>query len=80
MVREFGMDTYTHLCLKWITHKDLPCHTGNSARCSGAGWMGVALGAGWTQVYAYGGVPSLFTLNYHNIVNRLYPNANKIFF
>ena len=26
-------------------------------------------------VYMYGGVPSLFTLNYHSIFNRLYPNT-----
>ena len=30
IVREFGMGTYTLLCLKWITNKDLPYSTGNS--------------------------------------------------
>ena len=25
MIREFGMDMYTLLCLKWITNKDLLC-------------------------------------------------------
>ena len=32
-VREFGIDTYTLLYLKWITNKDLLCSTGNSAQC-----------------------------------------------
>ena len=32
IVREFGMDMYTLLDLKWITNKDLLCSTGNSAR------------------------------------------------
>ena len=29
IVREFGMDMYTLLCLKWVT-KVLVCSTGNS--------------------------------------------------
>ena len=33
IVREFGMDTYTLLYLKWITNKDLLYSTGNSAQC-----------------------------------------------
>ena len=32
-VREFGMNMYTLLCLKWITNKDLLYSTGNSAQC-----------------------------------------------
>ena len=31
--REFGMDMYTLLYLKWITNKDLPYSTWNSAQC-----------------------------------------------
>ena len=31
-VREFGMDMYTLLYLKWITNKDLPYSTGNSVQ------------------------------------------------
>ena len=31
LVREFGMDMYTLLYLKWITNKDLLPSTGNSA-------------------------------------------------
>ena len=33
IVREFGMDMYTALYLKWITNKDLLYSTGNSAQC-----------------------------------------------
>ena len=31
IVKEFGMDLYTLLCLKWITNKDLLHSTGSSA-------------------------------------------------
>ena len=31
IVRGFGMDMYTLLYLKWISHKDVLYHTGNSA-------------------------------------------------
>ena len=40
LVREFGIDTYTLLYLKWITNKDLLYSTGNSAQCYVAAWMG----------------------------------------
>ena len=33
-VREFGIDMYTLLYLKWITNKDLLYSTGNSAQYS----------------------------------------------
>ena len=39
-VREFGMDVYTQLYLKWITNKDLLYSIGNSAPCYVAAWMG----------------------------------------
>ena len=32
---------------------------------------------GRMDIYMYGWVPSLFTWNYHNIVNRLYPNTKQ---
>ena len=41
IVREFGMDMYTLLYLKWITNKDLLCSTWNSAQCHVAACMGV---------------------------------------
>ena len=37
--REFGMDVYTLLYLKWITSKGLLYSTGNSAHCYVATWM-----------------------------------------
>ena len=40
VVREFGMDMYTLLYSKWITNKDLPHSTGNSAQCYVAAWIG----------------------------------------
>ena len=38
IVREFGMNMYTLLYLKWITNKDLLYCTGNSAQCYVAAW------------------------------------------
>ena len=42
--REFGIDMYTELYLKWITNRVLLCSTGNSAPCYVAAWMGGELG------------------------------------
>ena len=43
-LREFGMDMYTLLYLKQITHKDLLYGTWNSAQCYVAAGMGGELG------------------------------------
>ena len=43
-VREFGMDIYALLYLKWITNKDLLYSTWNSAQCHIAAWMGGKFG------------------------------------
>ena len=51
IVREFGMDTYTLLCLKWITNKDLRYSTWNSAQCYVAAWMGREFGG--ERIHAY---------------------------
>ena len=48
--REFGIDMYTLLYLKWITNKVLLCSTGNSAQCFVAAWMGGEFGE---DVYMY---------------------------
>ena len=40
IVREFGMDMYTLLYLKWITNKDLLYSAGNSAQCCVSAWIG----------------------------------------
>ena len=43
-VREFGMDMYTLLYLKWTTNRD-PLHSmWNSAQCCKAAWMGGEFG------------------------------------
>ena len=44
IVRKFGMDMYTLLCLKWVTNKDLLYSTGKSAPCYVAVWVGRELG------------------------------------
>ena len=44
VVREFGMDMYVLLYLKWIANKDLPYSTWNSAQCYVATRMGGSLG------------------------------------
>ena len=51
IVRDFGIDMYTLLYLKWITNKDLLCSTGTSAQCYVAAWMGVEFGGEWIHAY-----------------------------
>ena len=62
IVREFGMDTYTLLYLKWVTSRDLMYSIWNSAQCHVAAWMGRE------YMHMYDWVPLLFTWNYDNIV------------
>ena len=59
--------------IKWITNKDLLFSTWNSVQCYKAAWMGGESGGEWVCVHTYGWVPLLFSWNYHNAVNRLYP-------
>ena len=56
--KEFGMDMYTPLYLKWITNKDLLSRTGNSAQCYVSAWGGGEFGREWIHVYVW---PSTFT-------------------
>ena len=53
VVREFGMDMYTLLYLKWVTNKDLQYSTGNSAQCYVAAWMGEEFGGEWVYVHVW---------------------------
>ena len=53
IVREFGMDMYTRLYLKWVTNKDLLYSTGNPAQCYMAAWMGGEFGGEWIDVYVW---------------------------
>ena len=50
IVREFGMNMYTLLYLKWITNKDLLYFTGNSAQCYVAAWTGGQFGGEWIHL------------------------------
>ena len=54
IVREFGMDMYTLLYLKWITNKDLLYTTGDSAQCYVAARIGGFMGRieTWLSPYA----------------------------
>ena len=73
-VKEFGINMYTLLYLQWITNKFLLYSTGNSAKCYVAAWMGGELGGEWIGVYVWLS-PFTVHLNYHAIVNPLYPSA-----
>ena len=55
IVREFGMDMYTLLYLKWITDRDLLYSTWNSAQCFVAVWVGGVWGE-WIHVYVWVGL------------------------
>ena len=51
MVRDFGVDMDTWLCLTWRTSKDLLSSTGNSAPCHVAAWMEGEFGGEWVRVH-----------------------------
>ena len=51
IVKEFEMDSYTWLYLKWIINKDLLYTTWNSAQCYMAVWMGGEFGREWIHLY-----------------------------
>ena len=52
--REFGVEMYTLLYLKWIANKDLLYSTWNSAQRYVAAWMGGEFGRERIHVYGYG--------------------------
>ena len=51
IVREFGMEMYTVLYLKWITNKALLHNTVNSTQCFVAAWIGGEFEVEWIHVY-----------------------------
>ena len=53
IVREFGMNMYTLLYLKWITNKDPLYSTWNSAQCYVTACMGKEFGEEWIHVYVW---------------------------
>ena len=50
IVREFGVDTYTLLYLKWLTNKDLLY---SIAQCHVAAWLGEQCGGEWIHAYVW---------------------------
>ena len=74
IVKEFRMDLYTLLCLKYKTNKDLLYSTGNSTQCYVAIWMGGELGGEWIHVYEQMS-PFVVHLKLSNIVNQLHLNT-----
>ena len=50
IVREFGIDMYTLLYLRWITNKDLLYCIGNSVQRYVASWMGREFGEEWKHI------------------------------
>ena len=53
IVKEFGIYVYTLLHLKWITNRDLPYSTGNSAQYYVTTWMGGKFGREWIHAHAW---------------------------
>ena len=53
IIRDFGMDRYTLLYLKWITSKVLLDSTWNSARCYRAASIGWKFRREWIPVYVW---------------------------
>ena len=51
IVREFVMDRYTLLYIKWVTNKNLVHSTWDSAQSYVAAWMGGEFGGKWIHVY-----------------------------
>ena len=51
ILREFGINMYIPLYLKWITNKDLLYSTGNPAQCYVAAWMGGKFRGKWIHAY-----------------------------
>ena len=75
IIREFEMDMYTLLYLKWITNKNLQYSTWKSAQCYVAAWMGGEFGGEWIHVYVW---LSPFAVHWKLsklFVNWVYPNT-----
>ena len=53
IVRQFEMDMYTLLYLKWVTNRDLLYSTWNSAQWSAAAWIGGVFGGEWIHAYVF---------------------------
>ena len=53
IVREFGMNMYMLLYLRWLTNKDLLYSGRASARYYMAAWMGGEFGREWIHVHVW---------------------------
>ena len=53
IVREFGMDVYTLLFLRWIINRVPLYSTWNSAQCYMAPWMGGEFVGEWIHIYVW---------------------------
>ena len=53
IVREFGIDMYTLLHLKWIANKDLLYGIGNAVQCYVAAWMRGEFGGERIHIYVW---------------------------
>ena len=70
IIREFGINVYTLRYLKRVTNKDPLYGTGTLLKVMRQlGWEGSLGENGYMCMYDW--VPSLFTWNYHNVVNWL---------
>ena len=54
IIREFWINMYTLLYLKWITNKVILHRTWTSVQCYVAAWMGGEFAGEWIQVDTYG--------------------------
>ena len=81
VVREFGIDRYTLLYLKWITNKDLLYSKENSAWCHVTAWMGGKFGGERIQVYVWLSPFAIhLKLSQHYLLISYTPTQNKNFF
>ena len=80
IVREFGMDMYTLLYLKWITSKNLLYSTWNSALCYVAAWMRQGFEGEWIHVYVWLSPFAIhLKLSQHYLLTRYTLIKNKVF-
>ena len=76
IVREFGINMYPLLYLKWIITRTYCIAQGTLLNVTWQpGWEGSFGENGY--MYMYGWIPLLSTWNYHNIVNWLYSNIRQ---
>ena len=76
LVRDFGMDMYVLLHLKWITNKHLLCNMWNSVQCYVPTGIERRFG-GNGYMYMFGWVPLLFSCNYTTLLISYTPIQNK---